>query len=795
MCVRARKINIFATHNTLILYFTPDINKLSHSNMTNLKHIFSVLIIAVIFAACNVGNNQKVMEPSIVPQPNELTRLEGSFEIDSKTSFVIAQNEELKSAIDLMNHRFAHAAGFELAVVNENPKKNFIAIEVDSNLEMGDEAYSLNVSSSQVNLKAKSVRGAFYGLMSILQLLPPEIESSTQAKDLKWLIPSVEIKDEPRFVWRGMHLDVCRHFVDVEFIKKQLDVMAIFKMNTFHWHLTEDQGWRIEIKKYPKLTSMGSIRTEGEGNEYGGFYTQEEIKEVVAYAKERFINVVPEIELPGHSLAALKGYPEISCTGGPFEVRNVWGVEADVYCAGKENTFEFLENVIKEVVALFPYEYFHIGGDECPKDKWEECADCQKRMRKEGLEDEHELQSYFIKRIEGVLIAHGKKMIGWDEILEGGLAPSASVMSWRGEAGGIEAAKQGHDVVMTPGNWVYLDHYQGSYKVEPVAIGGYTTLEESYGYDPVPAELEEAKKKHILGTQGNVWSEYMYTPDLFEHRIYPRIIALAEVGWTETANKDYSDFEARMDQQFVRLDGHDINYHIPMPEGPVNNVVFADTTILEFTSTRPVKMVYTLDGSEPVKDSKAYDSVLTVTENTTVKIRSISPSGRMSEVRTITIEKQSPIAAVEVESKGKGLKAMYAKGTFIKVKDIQSVKDWDEFVLTEAKFKKLNDYKNPSAFVLTGYVDITDDSIYEFQTNVDQFFIGGQLLIDNDGEVKRFSRNNTTVALAKGKHPVKIIYLNNIIGGWPQSWNGPVVNFKKQGEENFEVLKPEAFSY
>ncbi len=735
------------------------------------------------------------MEPSIVPQPNELERLEGSFEINSKTTFVVDQNDDLKTAVSFINKRFDLAAGFELPVVHEKPAENFINVELDSELNIGDEAYLLTVATDHVNLKAKTARGAFYGLTTILQLLPPEIESKAEVSNIQWIMPCVEIEDDPRFVWRGMHLDVCRHFVDVEFIKKQMDVMALFKMNTFHWHLTEDQGWRIEIKKYPKLTSLGSKRIEGDGTEYGGFYTQEEIKEVVAYAKERFINVVPEIELPGHSLAALVGYPEISCTGGPFKVRNVWGVEADVYCAGKEETFEFLENVINEVIPLFPYEYFHIGGDECPKDRWKECADCQKRIRKEGLKDEHELQSYFIKRIERVLLAHGKKMIGWDEILEGGLAPSATVMSWRGEAGGIEAARQGHDVVMTPGNWVYLDHFQGSYKVEPVAIGGYTTLEESYGYDPVPSELEDSKKKHILGTQGNVWSEYMYTPDLFEYRIYPRIIALAEVGWTEKSNKDYNDFLARMDQQFVRLDGHHINYHIPMPEGPVNNVVFTDQATLEFTSTRPVKMVYTLDGTKPNENSEVYSTALSFSENATVKIRSISPSGRLSRVRTINVEQQVPIASVDVEAKGKGLFAKYAKGSFVTVKDIQKVDTWEEFAFTEEKYKELHDYKKPSAFIFTGYMDIKEDGIYELQTNVDQFFIGDKLIINNDGEVKRFSRNNITAILEKGKHPVKIIYLNSVFGGWPQAWNGPTISLKKQGEERFETLKPEAFSH
>ncbi|TDO00038.1 family 20 glycosylhydrolase [Sunxiuqinia elliptica] len=761
--------------------------------MKKLKINFFILVSAMVLAACSTGKKE-APQVAVVPQPNNLVKAEGTFTVNAKTTFVIPENKALNSTAGLVNMRFKQAAGFELTVAQQKPAKNFIAVELAKG-SMGDEAYELEVAKEGVTIKAATERGAFYGLITMLQLLPAEIESTTQVSDVDWTMACVTIKDAPRFVWRGMHLDVCRHFVPVDFIKKQLDVMAMFKMNTFHWHLTEDQGWRIEIKKYPKLTELGGVRTEGDGSEYGGYYTQEEIKEVVAYASERFINVVPEIELPGHALAALVGYPELSCTGGPFKVRNVWGVEPDVYCAGKEETFHFLEDVIDEVVPLFPYEYFHIGGDECPKTRWEECPDCQRRMRKEGLKDEHELQSYFVQRIEKVLLAHGRKMIGWDEILEGGLAPSATVMSWRGEAGGIEAAKQGHDVVMTPGNWVYLDHYQGDSRFEPVAIGGYTTLEESYGYDPVPADLKGDMAKHVLGTQGNVWSEYMYTPELFEYRIYPRIIALAEVGWTETANKNYEDFLTRMNPQFERLDYHNINYHIPLPEGPVNVVAFTDQATLDFTTTRPVKMVYTTDGTEPNANSTVYEAPLTFTENTTVKIRTVLNHGKMSKVRTIQVEKQTLKPAVDVKITGTGLKGKYAEGTFIAVADLDKAKSWKEIVVTSKSLPTINKEANPTGAILEGYITIPEDGIYEMQTNFDQFFIGDELLINNDKEVKRFSRNNKTIALAKGTHPVKIVYLNNNIGGYPQSWNHFRINYRKVGDEKFTDIKIDNYSY
>ncbi|MCF6357537.1 MAG: beta-N-acetylhexosaminidase, partial [Draconibacterium sp.] len=521
-----------------------------------MKKFISYIFIALLFMACNEKTFEvKVYNKgvNIVPLPVSLNLQEGVFKLNKKTKLVV-NGDGAKTVADFFQSKVSYSTGFQLNMV-ESATKNFISMNVDASSGLADEAYTLKVTPETVNIVASTNRGLFYGMQTLLQLLPAEIESPTLVSEINWNIPAVTIEDEPRFKWRGMMLDVCRHFYPVDFVKKQIDVLAMYKINKLHIHLTDDQGWRIEIKKYPKLTEIGSKRID-EGKEHGGFYTQEDIKEIVAYAAERYIDVIPEIELPGHALAALTAYPEYSCSGGPFKVRNVWGVEADIYCAGKEETFEFIENIIDEVVTLFPSEYFHIGGDEAPKDKWKECNLCQARIKAEGLKDEHELQSYFVQRVEKMLLAHNKKMIGWDEILEGGLAESASIMSWRGEKGGITAASEGHDVVMTPGNWVYLDHYQGDPKIEPVAIGGYTTLEESYEYEPIPEALDKDKAKHILGTQGNVWSEYMYTPERLEYRVYPRIIALAEVGWTQSEKKDFSSFVKRMDNQFVRLDQH-----------------------------------------------------------------------------------------------------------------------------------------------------------------------------------------------------------------------------------------------
>lgn len=761
-----------------------------------MNRTISFIFIALLFVACN----EKTYEAkeynkgiNIVPLPTSLSQQEGVFKLNKKTTLVV-KGVGAETVANFFRSKISHSTGFQLNLA-ESASKNFISMTVDGSANLGDEAYTLEVTPETVKIVASTNRGLFYGMQTLLQLLPAEIESPTEVSEISWNIPAVTIEDEPRFKWRGMHLDVCRHFFSVDFIKKQLDVLAMYKINKFHWHLTEDQGWRIEIKKYPKLTELGSLRVD-EGKEHGGFYTQEQVKEIVAYAAERHIDVIPEIELPGHALAALTAYPEFSCAGGPFKVRNVWGVEPDIYCAGKEETFEFIENIIDEVVALFPSEYFHIGGDEAPKSKWKECELCQARIKAEGLQDEHELQSYFVQRVEKMLLARNKKMIGWDEILEGGLAESALVMSWRGEKGGITAASQGHDVIMTPGNWVYLDHYQGSQKVEPVAIGGYTTLEESYGYNPVPESLDKDKVKHILGTQGNVWSEYMYTPEIVEHRVYPRIIALAEVNWTQLEKKDFNDFIKRMDNQFVRLDQHEINYHIPQPEGPVNNIAITDKTTLEFTTTRPINMYYTLDGTEPTLSSIKYSSPIEIDDNATVKIRTALVSGKLGRVRTINVVKQAPIEAATAVSENKGLKLKMAVGEYYSTKDIVGIDKWEERIATEFKAtNKLFDYKNPSVGIFEGYLEISEDGIYQFSSNMDELYVGGILLISNDGEVKRHSRNDASIALNKGLQPIKMVYINNVYGGWPQAWNGVRINYKNVNEEKFAELKPENFVY
>lgn len=487
------------------------------------------------------------------------------------------------------------------------------------------ENYHLTIDEKNISILAEgNSAGAFYAIQTLIQLLPVG-----KNKSLK--IPCLQIKDSPRFEWRGMHLDVCRHFFPVDFIKKYIDMMAMYKMNTFHWHLTEDQGWRIEIKKYPKLTQVGAWRKgtmvgaysdqKYDSTLYGGFYTQEEIKEIVTYASNRHVTIVPEIEMPGHSVAAIASYPWLSCTGKQIDVERGWGVYEDVYCT-KDSTFQFLQDVLDEVISLFPGKYIHIGGDESPKTRWKVCPTCQAKIKSEHLKDEHELQSYFIKRIEKYVNSKGKQIIGWDEILEGGLAPNAAVMSWRGTDGGIAAAKQKHKVVMTPGSHCYFDHYQAFPVDEPLAIGGYTPLEKVYNYEPVPDVLTVEEQQYIMGAQANVWTEYIIHQKEVEYMTMPRMAALAEVLWTKKELKNETNFLERLQQHFKLLDVYPVNYAkaIYKVEQKINSSAKPQTIELELNANPSLGTIYyTTDLSEPNSNSLKYKSPLQLTKDVTIK--------------------------------------------------------------------------------------------------------------------------------------------------------------------------------
>ena len=526
------------------------------------------LLIFLVVGFCS-SFNLVASEYNIIPYPKQLIPDLGSFTFTKLTNIQCSSDQP--EMIQLANQFKDHlntVTGFKLVThkFSTSDSINSVIFQLNPAIE-NPEGYTLAISPTSIRLSANSPAGLFYGLQTLYQLLPPEIYGLQHAERLHWSAPSVRIIDSPRFVYRGLHLDVSRHFFPVEFIKKYIDAMAIHKLNSFHWHLTDDQGWRIEIKKYPKLTEIGSKRDETlvgqyterfpqlfDGKPYGGFYTQKEAREIVAYAKDRFITVIPEIEMPGHAQAAIAAYPFLSCTPDSLvKVATKWGIFKDVY-SPSDTTFHFLEDVLTEIMDVFPSKYIHIGGDECPKNRWKASKECQLLIKTLQLKNEDGLQSYFVERIEKFVNSKGRQIIGWDEILDGGLAPNATVMSWRGIAGGIAAAKSGHDVIMTPGDYCYFDKYQADPLFEPTTIGGFLPLSKVYQYEPVPPELTTEEGNHILGAQANVWTEYMPTEKSVEHMAFPRVSALAEVLWGAKENRNWESFCNRMPADFERYE-------------------------------------------------------------------------------------------------------------------------------------------------------------------------------------------------------------------------------------------------
>ncbi len=492
---------------------------------------------------------------SVIPRPMEMKLADGCFTLKPTTAiYTDGDSDEICDIADYLADHLRPATGLSLVVLENSRAKSLtdsiLLTTKGADNSLGEEGYELVVEKNNIILRAPQPAGLFRGVQTIRQLLPPQIESTKKITGICWNIPCLHIKDKPRFQWRGFLLDCCRHFMSKDFVKRYIDLLAYHKMNRFHWHLTEDQGWRIEIKKYPELTQISAWRGEGK-NRYGGYYTQKDIKDIVEYAKSRYIMVIPEIELPGHSVGILAAYPHLSCTGGPFKVRTTWGISEDVYCAGNDKVFEFLQDVLSEVIELFPAPYIHIGGDECPKARWEKCPRCQARIKAEGLKDEHELQSYFIKRIEKFLLSKNRRLIGWDEILEGGLAPQATVQSWRGMEGAIAAATSGHDTIVSPTSHCYLDY---SHKR--------ISLEKIYSFEPIPEGLTGEQQRHILGGEGNMWTEYA-PQEMVDFRVWPRLTGLAEVLWSPKNQRDWQDFSKRMKVHYKRFDVLGVNYYRP----------------------------------------------------------------------------------------------------------------------------------------------------------------------------------------------------------------------------------------
>lgn len=596
------------------------------------------LLAGLLMTACS-NQPTTVANYEVVPMPLEInTTQQTSFLLKSGvTVYYPAGNEKMQRNAEFLASYVKAQTGIELQVQAGEGGKGGIVLQLGLAND-NPEAYQLKVDASQVVISSPSEAGVFYGIQTLRKAVDVAEGSNVE-------LPAVEINDQPRFGYRGMMLDVGRHFFSMDEIKTYIDMMALHNINRFHWHLSEDQGWRIEIKKYPKLTEIGSMRKETvighnsgkyDGKPYGGFYTQEQAKEIVAYAAERYITVIPEIDLPGHMQAALAAYPELGCTGGPYEVWTQWGVSDNVLCAGNDQTIQFIKDVLAEIVEIFPSEYIHVGGDECPKDKWKTCPKCQTRIKALGLKSdakhtkEERLQSYVIHEAEEFLNSKGRKMIGWDETLEGGLAPNATVMSWRGEAGGIEAAKQHHDVVMTPNTYLYFDYYQSKdTETEPMAIGGYLPMERVYSYEPMPKSLSPEEQKYIVGVQANLWTEYIPDFKQVQYMVLPRMAALCESQWCALEKKNYEAFLQRVSRLIDIYAKNGWNYATHIFDVMLDLKPNTETGTLDAVARTidNAPIYYTLDGSEPTTASEKYTDVIKIDKPCTLRTVAIRPSG------------------------------------------------------------------------------------------------------------------------------------------------------------------------
>ena len=612
-----------------------------------MKRLFLPLV-AGLFAAC--GSNEQTASFDVVPLPQEVElSQEDPFKLSSNSIIAYpAENELLKQNAEFLSEYINQATGYvpKVQTVEETGGETANTILLTLNEQIGNpEGYVLTTSATGIEIAGQTERGVFYGIQTLRKAIP----ATAQRADI--LLPAGKVTDEPRFGYRGMHLDVCRHFFSIDFVKEYIDLLAMHNMNTLHWHLTDDQGWRIEIKKYPKLTEVGAWRDRTvigrAGSEkydsirYGGYYTQEQLKEIVEYAQKRYITVIPEVDLPGHMLAVLAAYPELGCTGGPYEVSPDWGVFDDVLCIGNEQAILFLEDVMSELIEIFPSKYIHIGGDEAPRTRWKVCPKCQARIKAEGLKKDHEhtaedrLQTYCMAHIERFLNARGRQIIGWDEILEGDVAPNATIMSWRGAAGGIKAAQMGHDVIMTPNTFCYFDYYQSKQtREEPFGIGGYLPVETVYSLEPTEG-LNEEQAKHILGAQANVWTEYIATEEHVEYMVLPRMAALSEVQWTQPEKKNYGNFLTRLLplMKLYHRDGLNYAKHVYN----VSATFVPDTTqqaiVVTLNTVDNAPIYYTLDGSEPSASSKRYEGPLTINQTASFRALAIRPEGKSNLVK------------------------------------------------------------------------------------------------------------------------------------------------------------------
>jgi hexosaminidase len=711
----------------------------------------------------------------IIPAPVSVKKSAGQFTL-SRETVLLADSVSNKAVVFFADY-LANSA-----MLSIKPKAN-TGQNVDNSIVLTSsgtdglpvEGYRLTITPKNITIAAKGA-GMFYGIQTLMQLMP--LERTAVPK-----LPCVQVEDYPRFAYRGMMLDVCRHFFSVEFVKKYIDLMAMYKLNNFHWHLTDDQGWRIEIKKYPKLTEIGSKRpgtligsyrttnAPYDNTPVEGYYTQDQIRDVVKYAADRYINIVPEIEMPGHAEAALAAYPEFGCNPpNTYHVSGTWNEHNDVYIPTDE-TFIFLDDVLTEVMSLFPSKYIHIGGDEVAKDDWQHSEATQKLMKQLKIKDEHELQSYFIKRIEGFVNSKGRSVIGWDEILEGGIAPNVTIMSWQGEAGGIAAARQSHNVIMTPSSAaLYFDHAQGKLTDEPLGIGGFSPLIQTYSYNPTPSVLTEEQQKYIIGVQANLWTEYIATENKVEYMVLPRMLALSEIAWTPLANKNYTDFSGtRLPQHLAWLDKNNFDYRVPSAIGAKDTIIFGTQLTVDLKpSVKGAKVYYTIDDYSPRETDIEFTAPITynVPQDQYRQLQAIviTPTGKRSNIARTIVYNKAPLAPVANQPSVNGLKYQLFTGSFDNTTQLNIAAPLDSTALTVKSINVNSFRRNSQSFgiIYNGFIRIDADGVYGFSTQSDDgsvLLIDDQPVVDNDGKHALYEKGGS-VPLQKGFHKFTLKYFN-----------------------------------
>ena len=733
---------------------------------------FALLVSATTFV--NAQDSDPYL--GIIPAPVSVKKSGGEFVLSQETR--IQADTPNNKAVVFFSSFLANNMAYnkQVGLRNATAGSNTIYLTSTGTDGLPAEGYRLIITPQQITVAGKGA-GLFYGIQTLMQLMP--LERSATAK-----IPCAVIEDYPRFGYRGVMLDVCRHFFSVEMVKRYIDIMAAYKLNTFHWHLTDDQGWRIEIKKYPRLTQIASMRAQTvignyrdrtpqqfDNTPHGGFYTQDQIRDVIKYADARFITIVPEIEMPGHAQAALAAFPELSCDPKlNYKVAETWGVFNDIYCPS-EKTFAFLQDVLTEVIDLFPGKYIHIGGDEAPKTVWKNSKFCQDLIKKLNLKDEHGLQSYFIQRMEKFVNSKGRRIIGWDEILEGGLAPNATVMSWRGEEGGIAAAQQNHDVIMTPGSQgLYIDHSQGKLNQEPLSIGGNEPLSKIYSYNPTPAVLNVEQQKHILGVQANLWTEYITTDKKVEFMLLPRMLALSEIAWSPLANKNYTNFaNTRLPGHLAWLDKNGYEFHVPVAIGATDTTMIASQLLVDLKpSVEGATIYYTIDGYTPRETELVYTKPIIyqvpIDQYRELQTIVVTKAGKRSPITRTMVYNKAPLPAVNYTGNNAGLKYQASAGTYVNTTQINAAAVIDtgiakSFTTANSAFKKsFGKY----GVVYSGYIRVDADGSYGFSTqsaNGSVLYIDDLPIVDNDGRKGNFEQFGA-IPILKGFHKIMIKYVD-----------------------------------